>query len=189
VQRAAGRRGVVERWASIPGEIRRALAGLAARDLSLRGGSEGWSIRESVHHLVEANLVASNIVLAALGSPGCSYDWSWVNPGARWMRRLGYDRAPVEPALAFLEALCAHVARVVRTAPGALRRHVRLLDAPGARLRRRTVAQVLDDEWEHARHHLGDVAEARKARRRSGGAAGKTAAGSAGRGARRRAAR
>jgi hypothetical protein len=167
MKRAGKRTSTLKRWASIPGEIRVAVAGLPTRNLDLRGGSEGWSIREYVHHLVEANLVASNSILAALGKPGCVYDWSWVTPDARWMRRLGYDRAPIGTALELLEALCSHVAMVVHAAPGGMRRHVRLRDAPRARLRRRTVRQVLDDEGEHARHHLRDVADTMKAHARS----------------------
>jgi hypothetical protein len=31
-------------------------------------------------------------------------------PDKLWMSRLGYDRAPLEPAIELLEALCAHVA-------------------------------------------------------------------------------
>jgi hypothetical protein len=96
-------------WASIPRDIRRAIAGLSSRDLKARGGSEGWSIQEYAHHLVEANLVASTIILAALGRPGCTYDWSWVIPDREWMKRLGYDKAPLEPAIELLESLCAHV--------------------------------------------------------------------------------
>lgn len=69
-------------WASIPRKIRRAIEGLSEGDLKARSGSEGWSIREYVHHLVEANLVASTIVLAALGRPGCRFDWSWMIPGS-----------------------------------------------------------------------------------------------------------
>jgi hypothetical protein len=150
-------------WASIPRRIRGAVSGLSARDLGLRGGSEGWSIREYVHHLVEANLVASNIVLAALGKPGCAYDWSWVMPDAGWMKRLGYDRMPIEPALRMLEHLCAHVATVVRVAPGGLAGKVRLVDAPGAKPYGRTIQQILEEECEHAQRHLHDVAQTRKA--------------------------
>jgi hypothetical protein len=150
-------------WASIPRDIRKAIAGLSGRDLKARGGSEGWSIREYAHHLIEANLVASNIILAALGRPGCTYDWSWVIPDRQWMKRLGYDRAPLEPAIRLLEALVAHVSGIARRAPGSMKRHVKLLDSPGARLRRRTVKQVLEDECEHALHHLRDIADTRNA--------------------------
>lgn len=150
-------------WASIPRDIRRATKGLSNRDLKARGGSEGWSIREYAHHLVEANLIASNIILAALGRPGSTYDWSWVIPDRKWMKRLGYDRAPLDPALELLEALCAHVAGLARGARDGMEQSVRLLGSPGARPRRRTVRQVLDDEREHARHHLRDIADTRDA--------------------------
>jgi len=155
-------------WASIPRDIRRATKGLSDRDLKARGGSEGWSIQEYAHHLVEANLIASNIILAALGRPGSTYDWSWVIPDRKWMKRLGYDRAPLGPALELLEALCAHVTGLARGAPGSMKQSVRLIDSPGARPRRRTVRQVLDDEREHARHHLRDIADTRNVQDRLG---------------------
>ncbi len=168
MKRRTKRADAMKAWRSIPARIRRAVSGLSMADLGLRGGSQGWSIREYVHHLVEANLVASNIVLAALGRPGCRFDWSWVTPDAGWMRRLGYDRTPIEPALELLERICSHVTQVVRTAPGGSEAHVMLLDAAEARPRRRTVAQVLADECEHAQHHLQDVGDTRKAHGRTG---------------------
>jgi len=146
-------------WASIPRKIRRAVSGLSGRELDARGGSEGLSIREYAHHLVEANLVASTIVLAGLGKSGCEFDWSWMVPDARWMKGLGYRRAPLGPSLELLDALCAHVSGLVRAAPGGLKRSVRLVDSPGAKPRRRTLEQIFGEECEHARHHLKDIAE------------------------------
>ncbi len=148
---------VVRGWAAIPKRIRKSIHGLKAADLAVRGGPEGWSIRETVHHLVEANFIASHIVLAALGKPGCTYDWSWVMPDLPWMKRLGYDRAPVEPSLRLLEALTRHVSTLLKLQSTALKNQVGLLDAPGKRPRRTTVAKLLHDEISHATHHLGDV--------------------------------
>ena len=68
-------------WLRVPDGIEKAIEGLTEDALDLSGGSNGWSIRENVHHLVEANLVASNIVVAvvaALAQSGCTYDWSWM---------------------------------------------------------------------------------------------------------------
>ena len=143
-------------WASIPRRIRRSVSGLTPRQLAFRGGSEDWTIRQYAHHLVEANLVASTIILAALGRPGARYDWSWLVPDEDWMKRLGYETAPLDPALALLDALCVHVAGVLRNAPGGMSRHIRL-QGTGARPIRRTVRQLLDEEREHARHHLEDI--------------------------------
>jgi hypothetical protein len=144
-------------------KIRRSISGLSARELAWRGGSAGWSIREYVHHLAEANLVASTIVLAALGSSGCEFDWSWMMPDERWMKGLRYDRSRVEPALALLESLGAHVGGLVRALPGAMRRYVRLVGTPGGRSRRRSVAQLLGDECAHVRQHLRDIARTKMA--------------------------
>jgi hypothetical protein len=144
-------------WSSIPRRLRKAVSGLSVRELAARGGSEGRSIREYVHHLVEANLVTSTIVLAALGRPGCKFDWSWLIPDTVWMRRLRYDRLPVDPAIDLLESLCLHVAGVVRQAPGSMRRKVRLVGSQSRRASHRTLGQVLEDECEHARHHLRDI--------------------------------
>lgn len=148
-------------------KIRRSISGLSARELAWRGGSEGWSIREYVHHLVEANLVASTIVLAALGSSGCEFDWSWMMPDERWRKALPYDRSPVEPAVALLESLGAHVGGLVRALPGAMHRHVRLVGTPGGRRRRRSVVQLLGDECAHVRRHLQDIADAKETQRRA----------------------
>jgi hypothetical protein len=78
-------------WLEVPRAIEEATGGLTDADLDLRGGSDGWTIRETVHHLVEANVVAGSIVIAALGKSGCTYDWSWLNPDRSWMERMGYD--------------------------------------------------------------------------------------------------
>ncbi len=150
-------------WLTISRDIEAALEGLREDGLDLRGGPDGWSIRETVHHLVEANLVVANIVIAALAKSGCTYDWSWVTPDATWMQRLGYNTAPIRPALDALRALCEHIAVVISGIPDGLRRRVQLLDAPGAELYTKTVGDLLRQEVEHAEEHLGSVAQTRAA--------------------------
>ncbi|HKB79194.1 MAG TPA: maleylpyruvate isomerase N-terminal domain-containing protein [Thermoanaerobaculia bacterium] len=152
----------VEAWASIARRVRAAVRGLGERQLDRRGGSEGWSIRRYVHHLAEANLVASTIVIAAIGSPGCTFDWSWLIPDEAWMRSAGYDRVPLGPALRMLEALSRHVAALLVPSTALLRRPVVLIGS-GGRKSGTTVAAVLADEIAHAEHHLADIAAARGA--------------------------
>src|SRR5687767_151183 len=99
----------LQAWREIPWRIERSIEGLSEAELDLRAETPGLSSREIVHHLAEANLVAATILIAALAKSGCTYDWSWVTPGGDWMKRMGYDRAPVQPALAALRALCEYV--------------------------------------------------------------------------------
>jgi hypothetical protein len=148
---------VLNEWVKIPDVIQNAIEGLTEDDLDRRGGSDGWSIRETVHHLVEANLVAASIVIAALGKSGCTYDWSWLNPDLVWMERVGYKTAPVEPAIETLRALTRHLSGVIHRAPDVERREVQLLDAPGAQLRSTSIKEILAEEVSHVSGHLREV--------------------------------
>jgi hypothetical protein len=152
---------VLGSWLMVRANIEKAIEGLSDEDLGLRGGADGWSIRETVHHLVEANLVAAHMILAALAKNGYTYDWSWVYPNDAWMRALGYHAVPVRPALAFLGALCEHFAAVIAASPDGLARGVQLLDSPGARPYPRTIREVVLEQIQHAEDHLRTVAEIR----------------------------
>lgn len=148
-------------WLSLAGNIEKSLEGLAEEDLDLRGGEEGWSIRETVHHLVEANLVASIAMIAALAKSGSVFDWSWVTPDAAWMQRMSYNSAPIRPALDTLRGLCEHVATIISGAADGLHCKVQLLDAPGAESYSKTVEELLNQEAAHAEGHLRSVADTR----------------------------
>ncbi|HEY6554221.1 MAG TPA: DinB family protein [Vicinamibacteria bacterium] len=149
-------------WRRIPGEIEAAIEGVPESGLGWRGGDDGMSIRETVHHLVEANLVAASIMIAALGKTGCVYDWSWLFPNLEWTQRMGYERVPIGPALATLRALVEHVGGVIAASDG-LGREVRLRDSPGAALYTKTVEDILLQEAEHAAEHLRGLAQTRAA--------------------------
>ena len=145
-------------WLQVSRSLESALEGLTEDDLNLRGGPYGWSIRETVHHLVESNLVACTIAIAAVGTGGCTYDCSWLNPDRGWMERMGY-RGAVAPAVEALSALCRYVSALLSAAPGALRREIKLLGAPGTEPYPMTVEQMIRQEVEHARHHLQEIGE------------------------------
>jgi DinB superfamily len=153
-------------WLQVARAIESAIEGLTEDDLDSRGGPNGWSIRETVHHLVESNLVACTIVIAAVGKGGCTYDWSWLNPDRAWMERMGYSRGTVAPAIEVLSALCRYVAALLSAGPDALRREIKLLDAPGTDPYPITVEQVIRLEVEHARQHLLEVDDTLKQRPR-----------------------
>ena len=152
-------------WLQVSRALEIALEGLTEDDLNLRGGPDGWSIRETVHHLVESHLVACTIVIAAVGTGGCTFDCSWLNPDRAWMERMGY-RGAVAPAIEVLSPLCRYVSALLSAAPDALRHEIKLLGAPGTEPYPMTVEQMIRLEVEHARHHLQEVDEMLKQRPR-----------------------
>ncbi len=144
-------------WGRISHRLRRALRGLSDADLARRGGDEGWSAREIAHHIVEANLIASTMLIAALARDGGNFDWTWVWPNREWLRRVGYDRVELAPALATLRALCGYLSALIATQPDALTRSVRLNDKPGGKRYAMSVEQILWQEVRHAETHLAEI--------------------------------
>lgn len=154
-----GELNVIAQWRGIPDLLDAALAGATEASLDERVGPDEYGLtrRQLVHHVAEANVVAASIVIAALGSPGCTYDWSWMMPFGPWLERLDYAHKPIEPALAVLRALSAYVAAQIEPLADGLEREVFLRDAPDAELRRVTTADLLRQEIDHAREHLAEL--------------------------------
>jgi hypothetical protein len=148
-------------WTSIVPLVEERVRGLDDAALDRRPEGAAMTLRETVHHVVEANVVAAGIAVAALGSPGCVFDWSWMMPFGPWMERMRYDRKPLGPSLALLRALNAWVVAQLAPLPDALELTVRLVDQPGAAPRTATVADVLLQEVEHAREHFDEHAPGR----------------------------
>ena len=151
-------------WLQVPRTIEIALEGLTEDDLNLRGGPDGWSIGENVHHMVESYLAACTIVIAAAGTSGYAYDCSWMNLDLARMERMGYSRVAVAPAVEVLSALGRYVAALLSAAPDALRCEVKLLAASGTEPYVMTVGEMIRQEAEHARKHLQAVNDALKQR-------------------------
>lgn len=147
----------LEAWRSIVPLVRGMAEGLPEAELDRRREGAPFSIREMVHHVAEANVVAASIVIAALGSPGSVYDWSWMLPFGKWMEQMRYDQKPLAPSLRLLEALNDYVAAQIEPLADGLERTARLVDQPGAEPRAVTVAEILLQEAEHAREHAGEV--------------------------------
>lgn len=102
------------------------------------------------------------MIIAALATDGCDYDWTWVNPDKTWMRRVGYNTAAVDPAIKSLRALSRHMSGLIEAQPGASARTVRLNDSPGAPRYSLTIDGILSQEVEHANKHLGEIRQIRK---------------------------
>jgi hypothetical protein len=166
---------ILREWLALPARLGAAVSGLRATQLDARRSPQSLSPRETVHHLVEANVIASSILLAALATDGGPYDWTWVWPNGAWMKRMGYDRAPVGTAIPLLRAIGRHFEVLIEANPGAMRRKVTLFDTPEGKRYRKTVAQVLATEVAHAEEHLGDLPARSRVRRRPVRAASRTA--------------
>jgi len=144
-------------WRAVVPLVHGMVDGRSEIEIDRRPDAESMTLRETVHHVVEANVVAASIVTAALGRPGSVYDWSWMLPFGKWMEQMRYDRKPLAPSLRLLEALNEYVAAQIEPLEDGLERRVRLRDQPDGPLREVTVADILIQEAEHAREHVEEA--------------------------------
>lgn len=125
--------------------------------LSRRAKRDSMNAAETVHHIAEANIVAASMIIAAIGKDGATYDWSWLYPNLDWVKRMGYAKAPIKPAIAMLRALNEHIANLVKANPKVLKRKVTLFDTPGGETYTMTVEEIMQHEVSHADEHLGEL--------------------------------
>lgn len=147
----------VNQWLEVPAMIEAAVGGLKADELDGSVTKSGMTPRETVHHLVEANIVSASMMIAALGASGSVYDWSWLWPNPEWVKRMGYAGLPVEPAIDTLKGLSRHLSNIICARPDALECEVKVFDSPGADPYALTVEAILRQEVDHAAEHLAEI--------------------------------
>jgi|WetSurMetagenome_2_1015567.scaffolds.fasta_scaffold12707_2 hypothetical protein len=117
---------LLKKYLQLPDRLEAAIAGLSESDLDLRG--EGWSIREYVHHTVEGELLWEINLRAAAGYDGIAFPMTWyfVQNQDTWAERWGYDRRPVEPALALFRGATRNLVDFLHCLPEAWERSGRI---------------------------------------------------------------
>lgn len=144
-------------YEKIPEKIASVLARIPADKLDEMGAASGMSLRETIHHLVEANIVAASMMIAALGSEKATYDWSWLWPGRDWCDRMRYNAVPLDASVSTLNGIIQHIANIIHLRDDAASRKVSVHDTPGATPYFMTVAQIIDHEGKHVDEHIGEI--------------------------------
>ena len=157
MEQEAGLEELLKSWRQIPRNVEGTVNGLSKAQLNRRKTPESMSAHETVHHIAEANIVAASMIIAAIGKDGATYDWSWLYPNLEWVKRMGYAKSPIKPAMKALRALNEHIANLVTADPKVLKRKVTLFDTPGGATYTMTVEEILRQEVSHAVEHLGEL--------------------------------
>ena len=146
----AEREELIRRYEQGPARLKAALAKVPAEARKWRPGEGKWSVHEVICHCgdSEANGSLRIRYLAAEEDPLIvGYDQ------ARWARTLDYHSAPLEPALAVVEAVRANTAALLRRLPekawSAVARHTES--------GRYTAEDWLNVYAEHLEKHSGQI--------------------------------
>jgi hypothetical protein len=158
----AVRNNLIALYASGPKALDKALNGLAPADLDLARAEGKWTIRQIVHHIVDAEDLLELCIKTALGNPGCTIDISWYIPDNKWAEPLDYATRPTGEAVQFFGAVRRHVVELIGSLPGAWERHVVLTRDGGTNGRQITVQEIVGWQVRHLRQHIEQIQETRE---------------------------
>jgi hypothetical protein len=153
---------ILVKYVTMPDELEVALAGLSESNLDLARAPDAWTIRQIVHHIVDADDITNTIIKAALGKPGCAFGLEWYDPDNTWAKTLDYASQPTAPAIALLRASHRHLEQLLRQLPDAWERYVMIKRFATAEETKLTVGQLIHSQTSHAFHHIEQIRATRQ---------------------------
>lgn len=152
----------LDEYTKVPERLEAALAGLSGDmpDKSLEQGK--WTIRQIVHHIVDADDMAKNIIKAAVSHNGCTYDQSWYEVDNAMAATMEYAKRDITGAVKLFRVNREHVGELVGSIPGAWDRHVVLVFKKSPEGRKLPVSYLIQSQTRHVMHHIGQILEIRK---------------------------
>ncbi len=144
-------------YARGPQELEAALAGLSEADLHLSRAEGEWSIRAIVQHLAGTETLFAPSMEMALAESGRTYHPNLPISNQRTAKELDYAGRPIEPSLALIRAVHAHILQLAQHVPGAWERYVQ--DPSG---RKRSFGDLVTIVATHIPEHIDEILEIRR---------------------------
>lgn len=138
------------------------LNGLSPSDFDLSREPGKWTIREIVHHIVDAEDIWKTCIKAALGNPGCLVDLNWYIIDNKCAGPLDYAHRSIEDGLELFRATRRHVTALVKYLPDAWDQSftVTRSDIPEGKTFK--VGEVIDFQNLHLVLHIKQIRDTRK---------------------------
>jgi hypothetical protein len=138
------------------------LEGLSASDIDLARAEGAWTIRQIVHHIVDAEDIWETCIKAALGNPGCKIDLNWYIIDNKCAGPLDYAHRPIAEALELFRAIRRHIVEMVKFLPGAWNTPFTAIFSNKPEGFPFTVADVIGFQNLHLLRHIQQIRESRK---------------------------
>jgi hypothetical protein len=131
---------------------------LVEKDLDLALTRGEWTIRQYIHHLADGEDIWKGFIKRAIGHPGAGFslEWYWQVSQDTWARNWCYADRPIEPSVALIRASRAHVAQLLRAAPGALEKGL-MMKLPDKEEELLSVRGIIEMQTRHLEGHIKDI--------------------------------
>lgn len=139
-----------------PDNLSSALAGLGEVDLELSLTPATWTIRQTVQHIADGEIIFLHAIKAALAEPGRAFVHNWPGSNEAYVAPDYYAHRPIAPTIELFRAMRAHIRQLIEYTPDAWGRAVH-----GADGQEWTVRRMVDIKTSHALEHIAEIREIR----------------------------
>jgi hypothetical protein len=148
-------------FAAGPEDLERSLAGLSEPALNLARGPDKWTIRQTVHHIVDGDHMWGMCARVAMGSSGSTYRLDWYRQDL-WVDVLDHARRPIAPALGLLRANRCHLVQLLEHLSNAWKRYVLIPRPECSEGFKMVVRDIILTQAVHIPWHIAQIRETRQ---------------------------
>ena len=149
---------LLQNYLHLPDRLEAVIAGLDECGLDLKQG-DGWSIRQTVHHVVDGENLWQVNLRAIVGTDGIVFPFTWyfALPQDEWARRWAYDKRPLQSSLALFRASTWSLVEFLRNIPDAWNHFGRVVWPNATEESRVTVREIVEIHLRHMDQHVGEI--------------------------------
>jgi hypothetical protein len=152
---------ILTRYAEGVNRLDELLSGLSESGLDLSRDQGKWTIRQIVHHIVDAKDLWETFIKAALGNPGYTVDMNWYILDNKCAPLLDYARRPIKDGVELFRAIRRHIVELVKCLPDAWGRFAAVSWSGIVDGKTFKVGDVIGFQCSHLEHHIKQIRETR----------------------------
>lgn len=142
-------------YAKAPDELEAVLKGITDSDLDRSLTPESWSIRQTVHHMVDGDTIWTMLMKIAIFNSGCSFDFGWYKNNDISAEGLLYTQRSIEPVVQLFRANRTQMSQLFTLLGDVGARFVQLTTPQGLDLV--PLSEMVAIQASHAIEHIGEI--------------------------------
>ena len=142
-------------YAKAPDELEITLKGIAESDLDKRLTPETWSIRQTIHHMVDGDTMWTLLMKTAIFNSDCSFDFGWYTSNDMSAEGLRYAERSIEPVVQLFHANRTQMTQLFALLGDVGGRSIQLITSQGPHPV--LLSQMIAIQASHAMEHIGEI--------------------------------
>lgn len=154
---------IIEQFKQGPALLEDAIKDITESNLDYIPESDGWTIREIIHHIADGDDLWKTAIKIALGNEDAEFNLKWylALPQIEWAKRWNYKKRPVDISLSLFKANRDHIIQLIENSDDGWNRSVRFNDL-NDEIKHIPVGFIIKMQSDHVAHHVKRIKSIRE---------------------------